>query len=193
MSLSHKSEVEVYTTSVIIRPEGQVIRTPLLTLPYSKGNRTLLGIEFLQKARIVLNLRHRNWFLCDTPRRTYDFVKELILQEVQSRPSLEENTCLLREDEVKCLIPEQRRNELGEFLDLCGTVFEPGGNPTPFITNTVSTPETIIMFRCLPNFQCIEILVHLLHLFLSLSLLQQRVTMQDIVYSRHHHFLVKAT
>ncbi|GFX50406.1 uncharacterized protein TNCV_339411 [Trichonephila clavipes] len=25
------------------------------------------------------NLRHRNWFFCDTPRRTYDFVKELII------------------------------------------------------------------------------------------------------------------
>ncbi|GFQ64497.1 transposon Tf2-6 polyprotein, partial [Trichonephila clavata] len=92
-------EVEVYTNSVVIRLEGRVIRTPLIALPYAKGNRTLLGMDFLQKAGIVQNLRHRNWFFCDTPCRTYDFVKEVLIQEVQSLLNLEENTCLLREDE----------------------------------------------------------------------------------------------
>ncbi|GFQ85125.1 retrovirus-related Pol polyprotein from transposon opus [Trichonephila clavata] len=102
MSLAdgHKSEVEVYTTSVVIRLEERVIRTQLIILPYAKGNRTLLGMDFLQKAGIVLNLKHRNWFFSDSPHRTYDFVKEAIIQEVQSRPNLEENTCLLRDDEA---------------------------------------------------------------------------------------------
>ncbi|GFX21884.1 retrovirus-related Pol polyprotein from transposon opus [Trichonephila clavipes] len=61
MSLAdaHKSEVEVYTTSVVIRLEGRVIRTPLIALPYAKGNRTLLGMCFLQKAGIILNLIHK--------------------------------------------------------------------------------------------------------------------------------------
>ncbi|GFR34010.1 retrovirus-related Pol polyprotein from transposon opus [Trichonephila clavata] len=59
MSLAdgHKSEVEVYTTSVVIRLEERVIRTQLIILPYAKGNRTLLGMDFLQKAGIVLNLK----------------------------------------------------------------------------------------------------------------------------------------
>ncbi|GFR16581.1 retrovirus-related Pol polyprotein from transposon opus [Trichonephila clavata] len=117
MSLAdgHKSEVEVYTTSVVIRLEERVIRTQLIILPYAKGNRTLLGMDFLQKAGIVLNLRHRNWFFSDSPHRTYDFVKEAIIQEVQSRPNLEENTCLLRDDEGKCLTLDQK-NELGTLL-----------------------------------------------------------------------------
>ncbi|GFR03030.1 hypothetical protein TNCT_466891 [Trichonephila clavata] len=69
MSLAdgHKSEVEVYTTSVVIRLEERVIRTQLIILPYAKGNRTLLGMDFLQKAGIVLNLKHRNWFLVTHP------------------------------------------------------------------------------------------------------------------------------
>ncbi|GFQ69212.1 neuroguidin [Trichonephila clavata] len=117
MSLAdgHKSEVEVYTTSVVIRLEERVIRTQLIILPYAKGNRTLLGMDFLQKAGIVLNLKHRNWFFSDSPHRTYDFVKEAIIQEVQSRPNLEENTCLLRDDEGKCLTLDQK-NELGTLL-----------------------------------------------------------------------------
>ncbi|PRD19489.1 UNVERIFIED_CONTAM: hypothetical protein NCL1_57192 [Trichonephila clavipes] len=87
----------------------------------------------LQKAGIVLNLKHQNWFLCDTHRQIYDFVKEVIIQEVQSRPDLEENTCLLHKDKVKCLIPEEKRNKLSEFRNLYGTVFESGGDLSSFI------------------------------------------------------------
>ncbi|GFS84867.1 hypothetical protein NPIL_648131 [Nephila pilipes] len=46
---SQKSEVDVYTTSVVIRLEGRVIRSPLTVLPYAKGNQTLLGMNFFTK------------------------------------------------------------------------------------------------------------------------------------------------
>ncbi|GFT84050.1 uncharacterized protein TNCV_1149401 [Trichonephila clavipes] len=164
----HKSEVEVYTTSVVIRLAERVIRTPLIALPYAKENQTLLGMDFLQKADIVLNLKHRNWFFNDTPRRTFDFVKEAIMQEVQSRPNLEENICLLREDEVKYLMPEQERNELVELLNFCMELCFNQGEILLPSSNGVSTLETIILFRCLPNILCTEILVHLLRLFLSI-------------------------
>ncbi|GFT65028.1 retrovirus-related Pol polyprotein from transposon opus [Nephila pilipes] len=76
MSLAdcQKSEVEVYTTSIVIKLEGRVIRTLLIALPYTKENRKLLEIDFLQKAGIVLNLKHYNWFFSDSPHRTYDFI-----------------------------------------------------------------------------------------------------------------------
>ncbi|GFU19867.1 hypothetical protein NPIL_639091 [Nephila pilipes] len=80
----HKFEVEVYTTSIVIRLEGRVIRTPLIALPYAKENPTLLGMDFLQKAGIVLNLKHRNWFFRDSPHRTYDFVRAVIKSKVDS-------------------------------------------------------------------------------------------------------------
>ncbi|GFT11742.1 CCHC-type domain-containing protein [Nephila pilipes] len=104
----HKSRVEIYTTSVVIRLEGSVVCTLLIALSYAEGNRTLWVMDFLQKAGIILNQKHRNWFFSDSPHRTYDFVKEVI---IQSRPNLEENTCLLHNDEGKCLTPEQK-NEL---------------------------------------------------------------------------------
>ncbi|GFT30998.1 hypothetical protein TNCV_1683621 [Trichonephila clavipes] len=74
--------------------------------------------------------------------------------EVQTRPNLEENTCLLHEDEIKCLILE-KRNELGELLNLYGAVFEPGGDPTPFIeycikpgeNHLVPVPPKLSMYR----------------------------------------------
>ncbi|GFU23405.1 retrovirus-related Pol polyprotein from transposon opus [Nephila pilipes] len=50
MSLAdgQKPEVEVYTTSVVIRLEGRAIRTPLIALPCARGNRTFLGMDVLQ-------------------------------------------------------------------------------------------------------------------------------------------------
>ncbi|GFR19615.1 retrovirus-related Pol polyprotein from transposon opus [Trichonephila clavata] len=89
MSLAdgHKSEVEVYTTSVVIRLEERVIRTQLIILPYAKATEHFWNGLFTESC-IVLNLKHRNWFFSDSPHRTYDFVKEAIIQEVQSRPNL---------------------------------------------------------------------------------------------------------
>ncbi|GFT92167.1 retrovirus-related Pol polyprotein from transposon opus, partial [Nephila pilipes] len=48
-----KSELQTYTTSVVIRYEGRVLLTPLIALPYATGNRTLLERDFLQKAGII--------------------------------------------------------------------------------------------------------------------------------------------
>ncbi|GFT01334.1 retrovirus-related Pol polyprotein from transposon 297 [Nephila pilipes] len=116
MSLTegHKSEVEVYTTSVIIRLEGLVIRIPPIALSYAKGNRTIFGMHFLQTAGIFLNLKHRNWFFSDSPHEHMIFFKEIIIQEVKSRPNIGMNTYLMRDDEGICLTPDQR-NELGPF------------------------------------------------------------------------------
>ncbi|GFS49776.1 hypothetical protein NPIL_418661 [Nephila pilipes] len=66
-----------------------------------------------------------------SPHRTHDFVKEVIIQEVQSHPNLEENKCLVHDDEGKCLTPEQK-NDLDSLLKRYETVFEPEGKPTPF-------------------------------------------------------------
>ncbi|GFT23908.1 hypothetical protein NPIL_402401 [Nephila pilipes] len=113
---NQESEVEVNITSVIVdRLEGRVIHTPLIALSYAKGKRTLLGMDFLQKA-------------------------EVIVQEVQSRPNTEENTCLLRNDEDKGLTHEQR-NELSTLLKLYETVFEQGGDLTHFMGDRINTGD----------------------------------------------------
>ncbi|GFS58115.1 hypothetical protein NPIL_484331 [Nephila pilipes] len=81
--------------------KGRVIRTTLIAFSYAKENKTLLGTNFLQNAGFVLNLKHSDWFFSDSPHQTYDFIKEVIIQEVKSRHNLEENTCLLAMSKVK--------------------------------------------------------------------------------------------
>ncbi|GFT26003.1 transposon Tf2-8 polyprotein [Trichonephila clavipes] len=51
---------EILTTSVDISIQGKVIPTELLILKNARGNRTLLGIDFLTAAGIVLDLQKEN-------------------------------------------------------------------------------------------------------------------------------------
>ncbi|GFV79116.1 retrovirus-related Pol polyprotein from transposon opus [Trichonephila clavipes] len=50
---------EILTTSVDISIQGKVIPTELLILKNARGNRTLLGIDFLTAAGIVLDLQRK--------------------------------------------------------------------------------------------------------------------------------------
>ncbi|GFS54322.1 retrovirus-related Pol polyprotein from transposon 17.6 [Trichonephila clavipes] len=86
----HKSEVDVYTTSGVIRLEERVIRTSLIALSYTKANRTLLGMHFLQKAGIVLNLNPQNGSL------VINLVELLILLKKQSSQKSEVDPILKR-------------------------------------------------------------------------------------------------
>ncbi|GFX13326.1 uncharacterized protein TNCV_2907491 [Trichonephila clavipes] len=147
-------------------------------------------MDFLQKAGIVLSLRHRNWFFCDKPRRTSDFVKELINQEVQSRPNLEANTCLLREYEGKCLTPEQQRNEPGALLNLYGTVLEPVGDPTPFIERPIN-PEDNHLVSMPPKSSIYRNTGTLSSSPPFSQFTSAKVTMQEMVHPRHYHLLVQ--
>ncbi|GFW71823.1 transposon Tf2-11 polyprotein [Trichonephila clavipes] len=66
---------EILTTSVDISIQGKVIPTELLILKNARGNRTLLGIDFLTAAGIVLDLQRKQWYFTETSHRKYNFVK----------------------------------------------------------------------------------------------------------------------
>ncbi|GFS92598.1 retrovirus-related Pol polyprotein from transposon 297 [Trichonephila clavipes] len=96
---------EILTTSVDISIQGKVIPTELLILKNSRGNRTLLGIDFLTAAGIVLDLQRKQWYFTETSHRKYNFVKAPpninALLTVDPKPHL----CQLRKNEV-VLIPK---------------------------------------------------------------------------------------
>ncbi|GFY24550.1 uncharacterized protein TNCV_1015961 [Trichonephila clavipes] len=66
---------EILTTSVDISIQGKFIPTDLLILKNARGNRTLLGIDFLTAAGIVLDLQRKQWYFTETSHRKYNFVK----------------------------------------------------------------------------------------------------------------------
>ncbi|GFT37289.1 hypothetical protein NPIL_421781 [Nephila pilipes] len=73
--------------------EGKVIPTEFLVLPEAKGNKTLLGRDFLNAAGIVLDVQGGKWYFFENPRKQCEFFKKP-LEEIAI------SAFELREDEV---------------------------------------------------------------------------------------------
>ncbi|GFW11489.1 retrovirus-related Pol polyprotein from transposon 412 [Trichonephila clavipes] len=145
---------EILTTSVDISIQGKVIPTELLTLKNARGNRTLLGIDFLRAAGIVLDLQRKQWYFTETSHRKYNFVKAPpninALLTVDPKPHL----CQLRKNEGTHLSLPQRE-EINSILEKYEECFQPGGEPTPFIEHRINTrnhlPVAVPPYRMNPS------------------------------------------
>ncbi|GFU02399.1 retrovirus-related Pol polyprotein from transposon 17.6 [Trichonephila clavipes] len=97
------------STVVDLYIKGKVIPTEFLVLPEAKGNRTLLGLYFLNAAGIVLDVQGGKLHFSGNPQKQYFFKKTF------------ENVTLsafeLREHEGKNLSPEQEQDCQKENFD----------------------------------------------------------------------------
>ncbi|GFU50205.1 retrovirus-related Pol polyprotein from transposon 297 [Trichonephila clavipes] len=66
------------STVVDLHIEGKVILTEFLVLPEAKGNKTLLGLDFLNAASIVLDVQGGKWHFSGIPRKQYKFFKKTL-------------------------------------------------------------------------------------------------------------------
>ncbi|GFT04035.1 uncharacterized protein TNCV_3345971 [Trichonephila clavipes] len=88
---------EVLTTQVMVEIEGRSVLTKFIILPKAKGNRTLLGTDFLSSAGLVLDVKNTCWYFWDNPTHKYPFGEELDTPSIVEKMS--SNTCQLREGE----------------------------------------------------------------------------------------------
>ncbi|GFV34898.1 retrovirus-related Pol polyprotein from transposon 17.6 [Trichonephila clavipes] len=145
---------EILKTSVDISIQGKVIPTELLILKKARGNRTLLGIDFLTAAGIVLDLQRKQWYFTETSHRKYNFVKAPpninALLTVDPKPHL----CQLRKNEGTHLSLPQRE-EINSLLEKYEECFQPGREPTPFIEHRINTrnhlPVAVPPYRMNPS------------------------------------------
>ncbi|GFY10559.1 retrovirus-related Pol polyprotein from transposon 297 [Trichonephila clavipes] len=63
-----RQTIMVLSTVVDLYIEGEVIPTEFLVLPDAKGNKTLLGLDFLNAAGIVLDVQGGKWHFSGNPR-----------------------------------------------------------------------------------------------------------------------------
>ncbi|GFX07267.1 uncharacterized protein TNCV_2972441 [Trichonephila clavipes] len=68
---------EALTTQVMVEIEGRSVLTKFTILPKAKGNRTLLGTDFLNSAGLVLDVKNTCWYFWDNPTHKYPFGEEL--------------------------------------------------------------------------------------------------------------------
>ncbi|GFU12605.1 retrovirus-related Pol polyprotein from transposon 297 [Trichonephila clavipes] len=166
---------EILTTSVDIGIQGKVIPTELLILKNARGNRTLLGIDFLTAAGIVLDLQRKQWYFTETSHRKYNFLKAPPnindLLTVDPEPHL----CQLRKNEGTHLSLPQRE-EINSLLEKCEECFQPLEEPTPFIEHSINTrnhlPVSVPPYRMNPSKK--EILKEEIDRLLSKGIIEER-------------------
>ncbi|GFS74450.1 uncharacterized protein TNCV_784871 [Trichonephila clavipes] len=129
-----------YTHSMVvdIGIQGKVIATELITLENAKGNITLLGIDFLTAAGIVLDLQRKQWYFTETSHKKYNFVKASPNINALLTVDTEPHPCQLRENEGTHLSLTQRK-EINSLLEKYEECFRPGGNPTQIIEHRINT------------------------------------------------------
>ncbi|GBN08553.1 hypothetical protein AVEN_239110-1, partial [Araneus ventricosus] len=136
-----QTNMEAYTAPVSIDIEGRTVPIEMLALPKAKGNRTLLGTDFLEKSGIVLDLKNKSWYFSDKPHHKICFKEDLDVNSLQAAGSIIANSCQLREDEDTTLTPEQR--EKMSYLLENLTASSSQGETLPLMRNTSIILETV--------------------------------------------------
>ncbi|GFT39938.1 retrovirus-related Pol polyprotein from transposon opus [Trichonephila clavipes] len=126
------TQKEVLRTFQTIILEGRKFKTPFIILPEAQNNSTLIGVDFLENAGIVLNFRKNCWTFWDDFRKSYNFSTPYQSTSVGVRPVVI-NICQLREDEGQELL------RIDSLLRNHHSIFEVGGEATPFIDNRINT------------------------------------------------------
>lgn len=124
--------------NVDVTIENRVVPTTFTVLPHLKNNRTLLGVDFSEKAKIVLNVPENCWYFCDSPTERHLFFNET---DIPNRLDvLQVNEWSLRPDEAELLDAEQT-SLFNKMLEEYSDIFEPGGGPTGFAVHKINTTD----------------------------------------------------
>jgi hypothetical protein len=136
----HVRQTEILTTLVDITVQGKVISTELIVLKNAKANRTLLGVDFLTAAGIVLDLQRKCYYFSESPRKTFKLLESPPDFNALLTVVTEPQSCQLRKNEGTHLSTDQQEtlNALLRKYDAC---FQPGGEPTPFIEHRINTSD----------------------------------------------------
>ncbi|GFY01517.1 uncharacterized protein TNCV_2607041 [Trichonephila clavipes] len=141
---------EALTTQVMVEIEGRSVLTKFIILPKAKGNRTLLGTDFLSSAGLVLDVKNTCWYFWDNPTHKYPFGEELDTPSVVEKMS--SNTCQLREEEGESLTSAQKE-KLNLLLESFQNVFEPREKQQ--ISWSTTLTREIVLLYLYPHKECL--------------------------------------
>ncbi|GFW90643.1 uncharacterized protein TNCV_628091 [Trichonephila clavipes] len=127
---------EAVTTQVMVEIERRSVLAKFIILPKAKGNRTLLGTDFLSSAGLVLDVKNTCWYFWDNPTHKYPFGEELDTPSIAEKMS--SNTCQLREREGESFTSVQKEKLNLPFKSF-QNIFEPGGEATTILEHHTSS------------------------------------------------------
>uniref|UniRef100_V5I885 Retrovirus-related Pol polyprotein from transposon 17.6 n=1 Tax=Anoplophora glabripennis TaxID=217634 RepID=V5I885_ANOGL len=117
--------------------QGHTIPTNFIILPDAENTSTLLGIDFIEDEKIVLDISNKIWHFTDTA----DIKNKLPFEVLPNCQKIEISSFdNLRSDEGTMLTDEQR-NRLNALLEENQDIFEMGGEPTPYAEHYINTGD----------------------------------------------------
>ncbi|KAL1510094.1 hypothetical protein ABEB36_004749 [Hypothenemus hampei] len=124
--------------NVTININSRSVQIPLLTVPEHKNSRTLLGVDFINAANILLNLPCNSYSFREIPDESHYLINEndVSNSNEKSIDSIEFIELYLREEEGRNLMGEQRQ-KLNELLRDNPIIFEPSDEPTPYAEHSI--------------------------------------------------------
>lgn len=126
---------KILLTHADVELSSVCIPIEFIIFPDSQNNETLLGIDFILKARLIIDFSSMTWRSADQPRDIHPLSCENSRDPISCA-----SINLLREDEGKFL----SESEKGRLVDLLGEytdVFEEVGEPTPFSEHRIDTGD----------------------------------------------------
>ncbi|XP_047039644.1 uncharacterized protein LOC124644376 [Helicoverpa zea] len=132
----HARELDVLMTTLDVHLEGKVVQAPFLILPDARQNETLLGMDFLLAASLIMDFARKCWCFSETRHVEYPMQFEPSILPQLSCSSAD----VLREDEGTVLT-QPERDLLEQTLVDNGDIFQLGGEPTPYAEHRIDTGE----------------------------------------------------
>ncbi|GFS53173.1 transposon Tf2-9 polyprotein [Trichonephila inaurata madagascariensis] len=77
----------------------------LIFWPHAKGNRTLLGVDFLKISGIVMDMRNNFWYFCDKPSFRIPFSKDVPLPVDDSPVEINSSVCVCPTNSIPSEVP----------------------------------------------------------------------------------------
>ncbi|KAJ8950953.1 hypothetical protein NQ318_008394 [Aromia moschata] len=107
----------------IVVLQGRKIPTTFIAIPEHTNSKTLLGIDLISNARIVLNIPKWHWYFEDNPFMTFDFFKECLTTNTPKTVDACQMEFQLSSNDGKNLSMEEKK-QLEELVQAHSVVFE---------------------------------------------------------------------
>lgn len=136
---------EYFTVEVILQDlQEQRHHLTLVSIPKHVAGSTLLGIDFLKSANIVLDMPNEAWYYGDTPHQKYPFVSDTCLTPTVRlvEPVPVESDIILRPDEGSSLTEEQK-SQVNHLLLRHADLFEFNTEATPFAEHAITLMDDL--------------------------------------------------
>ncbi|XP_048482478.1 uncharacterized protein LOC125489713 [Plutella xylostella] len=102
------------STTTIITIGDRNLPITMVAIPEAEETRTLLGIDFLESAGIVLNLPQRCWSFIDNPKKHYQFL-QLRTEAVMTEKSVSKHLAM-KMDFMDSCTNEEETKEVSQFM-----------------------------------------------------------------------------